>query len=50
MKLKSVLGNINAWVANSHIDFPSRFEVLKPESWHEDSRRTSSVGGDGSFH
>jgi hypothetical protein len=32
MKLKSVLGNINAQYANSHVDLPSKVEVLQSKS------------------
>ena len=45
MKLKSILGNINAQYATSHVDFPFQFKVLQMEGQSEDSRRTSSVGG-----
>jgi len=31
MKLKSILGNINALYANSHVDLPSKVEVLQIE-------------------
>jgi hypothetical protein len=36
MKLKGVLGNINAQDTNSHIDLPSKVKVLQTESSPED--------------
>jgi 23S rRNA (guanine745-N1)-methyltransferase len=45
MKLKSVFSDINAQHLDSHVDLPSKIEVLQSRAWSQASRRASSEGG-----
>jgi hypothetical protein len=44
VKLKGVLGKVNAQYANGHVDLPSKVKVLHQKDQSEGPRRTSGVG------